>query len=246
MQRSNSVSTTNSNLIDSPVVPAFLCSTSNKTDDDVFHSNDQDNIVAASRFGDSSMKSKVLRASYRGKAHTKDREKTKSAGERSYSTSSTDNYTKHHSPNAQTKYFITKTDDKIPSSTNHPANYPLDSVLNLTLELEQTSKADVQRRHTISNNEINPLYLNGLTDDENRLNQMETTGQQRSSVITNNDKNDESTTIIENKQASTIEYNRLQNKSINSTTIEYVVHIYFESLVISVFFLTRKFIYFIN
>ncbi|CAF5158625.1 unnamed protein product, partial [Rotaria socialis] len=45
--------------------------TTDKTDD-VFI-NEQEKVVAASTFGDSSMKSKVLQASFRGKTNTMDR-----------------------------------------------------------------------------------------------------------------------------------------------------------------------------
>ncbi|CAF3151214.1 unnamed protein product [Rotaria socialis] len=220
IQRSNSsISSVNSNVIDSSIVPTFLCSTSDKVDDDVFQTSDQNNIVAASTFGDSSTKSKVLRASYRGKPHTMDRQTRISNAVRSSSTSST-TYNKHSS-NTQPKYFITKTDDKITATTpNQPVNYALDSVLSLTLELEQTATANVQRRHTISAHDINPLLLNGLTDDENQLNLIERANQQNSSIIVNN----EPTNATDNKQDISLEYDRLQNKSINSQTIEFVVY----------------------
>ncbi|CAF4629225.1 unnamed protein product, partial [Rotaria magnacalcarata] len=79
--------------------------------------------------------------------------------------SSTPSTYNKHSSNTQLKYFITKTDDKITATTsNQPVNYSLDSVLSLTLELEQTATANFQRRHTISVHDINPLLLNGLTD----------------------------------------------------------------------------------
>ncbi|CAF1614264.1 unnamed protein product, partial [Rotaria magnacalcarata] len=228
IQRSNSsISTVNSNVIDSPIVPTFLCSASDKADDDVFQTSNQNNIVAASTFGDSSMKSKVLRASYRGKPHTMDRQTRISNAVRSSSTPSTYN---KHSSNTQLKYFITKTDDKITATTsNQPVNYSLDSVLSLTLELEQTATANFQRRHTISVHDINPLLLNGLTDDENQLNLIERANQlnliervnqQNSSIIVN----DESTNATDNKQDISLEYDRLQNKSINSQTIEFVVY----------------------
>ncbi|CAF1240914.1 unnamed protein product [Rotaria sordida] len=137
---------------------------------DVFLTNDQDNIVAKSTFDDSSMKSKVLRASYRGKANAMDRQiYKKPITLRSLSTSATYNNTKQPS----TKYFITNTDDKISTTittTNRSVNYSLDSVLNFTLELEKRSTDDIQRRHTISTNDIDPLLLNGLTEEENQLN----------------------------------------------------------------------------
>jgi len=196
-QRSHSLSTSNVNLLDSPVLPKFLCSPSDKNDDDeVFLTSDQDQVVATSTFDDSSIKSKVLRASYRGKANTMDRRITKPKTLRSLSTSST---------NIQPKYLITKTDDKI--TTNRPINYPLDSVLNLTLQLEQTSTID-----------IDPLLLNGLTDDENQLNLMENNNEHHSSIIINNE---QSKNLEENKQENSLEYDRIQtNSSINSQTIE--------------------------
>ncbi|CAF4300828.1 unnamed protein product [Rotaria sp. Silwood2] len=223
LKRSNSISTTNSNLIDSPIVPNFLCSTSDKTNDDVFLTNDQDNIVAASTFGDSSMKSKVLRASYRGKAHTMDRRTTKPTAIRSLSTSAAYNNTKH-STNIQTKYIITNTDDDKISPTDRPVNYSLDSVLSFTLELEQKSTDNIQRRHTISTNDIDPLLLNGLTDDENQLNSIEKLNDNYSSSILTDDNNDQSINLENNKQENSLEYDRLQNNLINSQTIEFVVH----------------------
>ncbi|CAF3536336.1 unnamed protein product [Rotaria sordida] len=222
-KRSNSASTTNSNLIDSPIVPNFLCGTSDKINDEVFLTNNQNNIVAASTFDDSSMKSKVLRASYRGKAHTMDRPIKKPTTLRSLSTSETHNNTKQHSTNIQKKYFITNSDDKI-STTNRPVNYSLDSVLNFTLELEQRSTDDIQRRHTTSTNDIDPLLLNGLTDDENQLNLIEKTNEYNSSINIIDDNNDQSINLENNQQENSLEYDRLQNNSINSQTIEFVVH----------------------
>ncbi len=199
-QRSNSLSTSNINHLDSPVIPKFLCSTSDKNDDDVFLSNNEDQIVDPSTFGDSSTKSKVLRESYRRKANTEDRRRTKPTMLRSLSTSY------HTHP----KYFITKTDDKpVVTTENGPVNYPLDSVLNLTLELEKTSNDDIQHRHTISTNDIDPLLLNGLTDDENRVNLMEKINGHQS--------------VNEQTENSSSESDRIQkNSTINSQTIEYV------------------------
>jgi hypothetical protein len=110
-----------------------------------------------------------------------DRRITKSTKLRSLSTSST---------NTQPRYFIIKTDNKSITTNDGPINYPLDSVLNLTLQLEQTST-----------NDIDPLLLNGLTEEENQLNLMEKT------------KNDQSKNIEENDRIQT-------NSSINSQTIE--------------------------
>ena len=81
-----------------------------------------------------------------------------------------------------TKYFIRNTDDKIPTTTNRPMNYSVDSVFNFTLELEQRSTDDIQRRHTISTNDIDPLLLNRLTDEENQLNLIEKTNEYDSSM----------------------------------------------------------------
>ncbi|CAF3479267.1 unnamed protein product [Adineta steineri] len=190
-QRCNSASTTNINLSESSVIPPFLCT----NDDDVFQTTDPVEVAAASTFGDSSMKSKVLRASFHGKHNTMDRRTTDSTSIRSLSTSST---TSPHnnvrqSLTSQPKDSITKTNDDI--ITKQPVNYPLDSVLNFTLQLEQKATADIQRRHTISMDNINPVLPDSLTEDENQLK--------------------------ENKQ----ENDRLQkNSSINSQTIEYVVY----------------------
>ena len=173
-------------------LPEFLSPTPEKTDE-------HEKVVAASTFGDSSMKSKVLQASFRGKAGTMDRR-----------TASTTTTPFRHTPNLSTKrtiptqpkYFTTS---KTPeNSSDGPVKCSLDSVLNLTLQLEQSATADYQRRHTISTNDIDPLLLNGLTDDENTLNLMEKTNGHED----NSDDND-----------------RIQNSSsMNSQLIEYVVH----------------------
>ncbi|CAF3318783.1 unnamed protein product [Rotaria socialis] len=167
-QRRNSITTTKTDLV---VVPQFLSATTNKTDD-VFI-NEQEKVVAASTFGDSSMKSKVLQASFRGKTNTMDRRTaaTTTTPFRSQSTSTTNN---KRNFNIHPKYFTTKASDiSTDKTTNGPVNCSLDSVLNLTLQLEQTATADYQRRHTISTHEIDPLLLNGLTDDENQLHLIE-------------------------------------------------------------------------
>jgi hypothetical protein len=186
-QRSHSTSSTE--------LPQFLCPTSdNKTDE-------QEKAVAASTFGDSSMKSKVLQASFRGKTSTMDRRTAITTPLRS-----TTNNNNKRNLNSQPKYFTTKTTD---TPSNGPVNCSLDSVLNLTLQLEQSATADYQRRHTISTHDIDPLLLNGLTDDENTLNLMEkTNGHHSPMLIDDNEEND-----------------RIQNNtSINNQTIEYVVY----------------------
>jgi len=187
-QRSHSTSSTE--------LPQFLCPTpDNKTDE-------QEKAVAASTFGDSSMKSKVLQASFRGKASTMDRRTAITTPLRS----TTNNNNNKRNLNSQPKYFTTKTID---TPSNGPVNCSLDSVLNLTLQLEQSATADYQRRHTISTHDIDPLLLNGLTDDENTLNLMEkTNGHHSPMLIDDNEEND-----------------RIQNNSsINNQTIEYVVY----------------------
>jgi hypothetical protein len=182
-------------------MPKFLCSTSDKNDDEVFLTTDQNQVIPASTFDDSSLKSKVLRASYRGKANTMDRRLTRSTQSRSSSTSST---------NPQPKYFIIKTDEK-PNTTDRPVNYPLNSVLNLTLQLEKTATDDIQRRHTISTGDVDPLLLNGLTDHENTLNLMEKINAHDSALQSTD----------QSKQENSIESDRIQtNSSINSQTIE--------------------------
>jgi hypothetical protein len=203
-QRSNSTSAT---TIDSPMLPQFLITTPSRTDD-VFTANDQEKAVAASTFGDSSMKSKVLQASFRGKASTMDRRITTPLRSQSTSTATPSN--NKRSVNTQAKYFTTKPNDNTP---NGPANHSLDSVLNLTLQLEQTATADYQRRHTISTHDVDPLLLNGLTDDENTLNLMEKTNGHHSPMI-----------IDDNSSPPIEENDRIQtNPSINNQTMEYVV-----------------------
>ena len=130
LQRSNSMSSSHVNQLDSPVIPKFLCSTTDKNEqeDEVFLTTDQDQVVDASTFGDSSTKSKVLRESYRRKANTKDRRTTPPKPLRSLSTSAA---TYHPQPNI-----------------SHTQN---------------------------STENIDPLLLDGLTDDENQLNSIEKT-----------------------------------------------------------------------
>ncbi|CAF1648237.1 unnamed protein product, partial [Adineta ricciae] len=196
--------------LDSPIIPQFLCTTPDNKTDEVFLTDDPEKAVAASTFGDSSMKSKVLQASFRGKASTMDRRTAATTPLRSHSTSTNPN---KKNLNAQPKYFTTKLND--PSSTNGPANYSLDSVLNLTLQLEQTATADYHRRHTISTNDVDPLLLNGLTDDENALNLMEKTNGQHSPSSA--DDHDQSSKMEEN--------DRIQSNSlVNNQTMEYVVY----------------------
>ncbi len=178
-KRSHSLSINNVNHIDSPVIPKFLRSKldKNDNDDEVFVRDNQNQVVTSSTFSDSSTKN-VLRESFRYKANTIDRPKIL----RSFSTSST-----HH---AHPKYFITKTDNKtITTTIDGLKTYPLNSVLDLTLQLEQVSTVN-----------IDPLLLNGLTDDENQLNLIEKTKK------------------LEEKK---LESDRIQtNSSINSQTIE--------------------------
>jgi hypothetical protein len=218
LQRSTSVSTTNVNLVESPVIPKFLCSPSDKHDDEVFITNEQDQVVATSTLSDSSTKSKVLQASFRGKAGTMDR---RTAGPlRSSSTSSTSSITTNinnkHFSNIQPKYFQTKTDQN-EATPNRPVNRTLDSVLNLTLQLEQTSTAEVERRQSISTDDIDPLLLNGLTDDENTLHLTEKTNGEHSPMFIIDDNNHQTIPTEENSS----ENDRIQNNSsINSKTIE--------------------------
>jgi len=187
-QRNNNISTTE--------LPQFLCPTPDKNEE-------QEKVVAASTFGDSSMKSKVLQASFRGKISTMDRRTAPITPLRSTTNTNKRNL------NNQTKYFTTTTTKTNDNSINGPINCSLDSVLNLTLQLEQTATADYQRRHTISTNDIDPLLLNGLTDHENKLNLMEKiNGHNSPMIIDNNEEND-----------------RIQNNLlINNQTIEYVVY----------------------
>ena len=149
-QRVNSNSSSNNEL------PQFLCPTPEKPDE-------QEKLVAASTFVDSSMKSKVLQASFRGKAGTMDRRTTP------IRPTTNRNSVKRNLP-TQPKYFTTKSNE---ITVDGPRNCSLDSVLNLTLQLEQTATADYHRRHTISPDDVDPLLLNGLTDEENQRNQME-------------------------------------------------------------------------
>ncbi|CAF1327656.1 unnamed protein product [Rotaria sordida] len=222
LQRSHSTSTSTTK-IDLAIVPQFLCTTPDKNDDDVFIKNEQEKVVAASTFGDSSMKSKVLQASFRGKTNTMDRRiaSTNVTPFRSKLTSSTTistNNTNKRNYNIQPKYFTTKINDNINDKTiNGPINCSLDSVLNLTLQLEQTATADYQRRHTISTHEIDPLLLNGLTDDENKLHLIEKMNGNSSSMII-----DENQTT---KDEISSELDRIQtNSSTNNQEMEYVMY----------------------
>ncbi|UJR28838.1 hypothetical protein I4U23_010062 [Adineta vaga] len=186
LHRCNSATTANESLLESTVIPEFLRTSIDN--EDVFLTTDPDEVAAASTFGDSSMKSKVLRASYHGKTNTMDRRMNNSPQKRALSTSSA----MHHDNNRKspTKTYENKTDQ--------PVNRPLDSVLNLTLQLEQAATAEIQRRHTIS--------TDGLIDDQKQWNAMENLNAQQ---ITTSSK----------------EIDRIQtNSSINSHTIENVVN----------------------
>ena len=210
-QRSNSLSKAESNLINASIVPEFLSTGSEVTNDEVFSSPEQETAVA-SEFGDSCMKSKVLQASFRGKAGTMDRRRT-STSSRSLSNSSPSNANHDKRPlvNA-TKYFTNKADDQDTDNAtiDRPEACSLDSVLSLTLQLEQTSNANIERRHTISTDDIDPLLLNGLTNDENMLNLMEKADGQAASTA-----NDEE------KDKRVFADDRIQhNSAINSQTIE--------------------------
>ena len=203
LQRSHNTSLTK---IDTPVVVQFLSTTANKTDHISTGNNEQDKVVAASTFGDSSMRSKVLQASFRGKTSTMDR-RTATISTVSFRSQVPTN-TKKRNLNDQPKYFITKTDDK---TIDGPVNCSLNSVLNLTLQLEQSAIADYERRHTIATNEIDPLLLNGLTDDENQLNLLEKTNGHQSPMIID----DNPLIKMEDKDDMTSESNRLQTKLSN-------------------------------
>lgn len=217
LQRSNS---TASSKVDESLVPQFLCTTPDKTDDG-FAANEQEKVVAASTFGDSSMKSKVLQASFRGKTSTMDRRTATITPLRSQSTSSTITTSlksNKRNYNAQPKYFTTKPSENVnDKATNCPVNCSLDSVLNLTLQLEQTATADYHRRHTISTHDVDPLLLNGLTDDENKLHHIEKTNGHHSHMIID----ENSTAESEEKQEVPPESERLQvNSSMNNQAIE--------------------------
>ncbi|CAF2818752.1 unnamed protein product [Rotaria sp. Silwood2] len=221
LQRSHSTSTTSK--IDESIVPQFLCTTPDKNDD-VFKTNEQEKVVAASTFGDSSMKSKVLQVSFRGKASTMDRRTAATTTSvtpfrsKSTSTATSTNNNNKRNFNVQPKYFTTKPNDTInDKTTNGPINCSLDSVLNLTLQLEQTATADYQRRHTISTHDIDPLLLNGLTDDENKIHLIEKMNGHQSSMII-----DENQTI---KEDISTELDRIQtNTSMNNQEMEYVIY----------------------
>ena len=192
-------------------MPEFLSASSDVANDEVFSSPEQETAVA-SEFGDSSMKSKVLQASFRGKAGTMDRRQT-SPSSRSLSNSSASNI--HHDKRPlvnATKYFTNQPDDHDTdnATSERPENCSLDSVLSLTLQLEQTSNANIERRQTISTDDIDPLLLNGLTDDENMLNLMDKANEHASSVP--NDQERDKRVFSDD---------RIQhNSAINSQTIE--------------------------
>lgn len=125
------------------------------SDEDLFLSNEHDKVMAASTFGDSSMKSKVLQASFRGKTSTMDRRNGPITPNRSQSKSN------------GTRQVITTTSTA--TTNNGPINCSLDSVLNLTLQFEQQLAADYQRRQTLAVDSIDPMVLNGLTHEENEI-----------------------------------------------------------------------------
>lgn len=185
--RSHSLTSSNVNHLESPIIPKFLCSTTNQNennDEDVFLTTEQDQVVDAATFGDSSTKSKVLRESYRRKANTKDRPSAPPKPLRSLSTSATT------SSHYQTRSFIKQVDHQPTGSVNAAS---LESVLDLTLQLEKSCT-----------NDLDPLLLNGLTDEENQLNAIEK---------------------ATNQKLTSYDYDRIQtNSTINSQTIGFVVH----------------------
>ena len=149
LQRSQSTSATTT-VLDSPVIPEFLCST-----DEI----EEEKVMAASTFGDSSMKSKVLQASFRGKTTTMDRRTITPLRSQSTSTGTMKRFN-----GTQPRYFVTKSNEM--KQNNGPVNCSLDSVLNLTLQFEQEATADYQRRQTLTPDEIDPIHINGLTNEE--------------------------------------------------------------------------------
>ena len=213
-------------MMDSPIIPEFLCGTPDRSDD-VFSANEQEKVVAASTFGDSSMKSKVLQASFRGKASTMDRRTAAATTPlRSQSTSSSSadaNATAKHTtykrqPQTQPRYFVTKTNDNANNqSGNGPVNCSLDSVLNLTLQLEQSATADYQRRHTLSPDDVDPVLLNGFTNEENALHRSEKTNGHHSPLASDNHQ----LSVIEERQEGASEHERIRNHATrNSPSME--------------------------
>lgn len=195
-QRSNSASAASDTLLESKINPELLCTSFDSRDEDVFLKTNPDEVEAASTFNDSSMKSKVLRASYHGKTNTMERRMNNpSTQARSLSTSSAI----HHNNSKQS-----------PKSQEKKADGPLDSVLNLTLQLEQAATADIQRRHTISTD--NPI-------DQDK--QVKTTNQLQTTIPVVVNRQEEKSKDLKEKQQSLKESDRIQNNaSINSHTLE--------------------------
>ncbi|CAF1649585.1 unnamed protein product, partial [Adineta ricciae] len=197
--RSNSATTASDTLLESKVNPELLCTSFDNRDEEVFLATKPDEVEAASTFNDSSLKSKVLRASYHGKTNTMERRMNNTLTQvRSLSTSST----MHHNNSRQSPKFQEK-----------KADGALDSVLNLTLQLEQAATADIQRRHTISAD-------NSVDNDK----QVKTTSEQQA-IIPVVDCDEEKSKDLKEKHQNSKESDRIQNNaSINSHTIEYVVN----------------------
>ena len=200
LQRSNSTSVININQIDSS---KLLCSTSDQTDNDSVLTMDENEIIQSSTFIDSSMKSKVLQASFRGKVHTMNRRRTKST--------TLPNDTNQYFSIIQSNYPTTTTTDNKITDVNQPCTYSYDSVFNFTLKLQEKSTTNIQRRHTISNDNIRSTLLKNFNNNSSIFNFDENT--------TNNNYN-QSTQDENSKQEYSLEYDRLQNNSFNSQTIE--------------------------
>ena len=186
--RSNSSSSVRTDLTDSSTIPPFLCATSDRSqEDDVFSRQEQD-----SAFDDSSLKSKVLRESFRGKANTMDR-RTAPTSARSLSTSSV-THTAHprQSPDSEPKRSVTENEA---NRSDHPSSTPAD--------------------------DIHPVMLNGLTDEENTLNSLSNTSSDSPSLVVVDSDLEQSADSNKQRANGSVGPDRIQtNPSINSQTIE--------------------------
>lgn len=190
-----------------------------KPDEDVFVNSENEN---SSGFADSSVKSKVLQASFRGKVGTMER-RTVTKSSRTCSNSSSLN-------NSQEKRSRTNSYQSLTSKTMFPEQQKthtetgltsLDSVLQLTLQLEETATANIIQGNSISPEGIDPLFLNGLTDRENQLNFIENLQDDSLNSITGQVATKDLVSKSNEEEKNSPETDRIQhNAIINSQTIE--------------------------
>jgi hypothetical protein len=153
-------------------------------------------------FDDSSMKSKVLQASFRGKTSTMDR-RTASLSSRSPSSSSTNN---GHPT------------DKSMSTTMTTCAF--DSVFDVSSAGHDTSPTEGSQRTNVSIDDIHPLMFNDRTNDGHTSNTSEQVVHDQQ-TSTGHTEQQRATEVSDDKEKIALDYDRIQpNSNINSQTIE--------------------------